>query len=64
MAQATGSEPQGRPLMTLRVSRDGGRTWSPIQEIRPDDSGLSPQMLSAWPPCRCPRHSNGSEISR
>lgn len=64
MARTTSSEPPTRPLMTLRVSRDGGRTWTALREIWPDDFGLHIDVLSAWPPCLCPRHRDGSEISR
>jgi hypothetical protein len=50
-------EPPEHPLMTLRVSRDGGRSWAPVQEIWPDDCHEAPWSLtSAWPPCQCPRH--------
>lgn len=54
--------PVDRPLMTLRVSRDGGRTWSPVREVWPDDCDVAPWSLcDYWPPCTCPRHRTGSE---
>lgn len=53
-----------QPLMTLRVSRDGGRTWSPVREFWPDDCGFRPWDSQVWPPCACPRHRQGSEISQ
>lgn len=54
------NEPPDRPLMTMRVSRDGGRTWSPVREIRPDDCDLHPWEAIVWPPCACPLHRNGT----
>ena len=43
-----------QPLMTIRVSRDGGRTWSPTRRFL---AGTAPPPLSsmAWPPCACAR---------
>ena len=43
-----------RPLMTIRVSRDGGRTWSPTRRVLPG-TPLSPLESMAWPPCACAR---------
>lgn len=62
MAWTTSSEPPTNPLMTLRVSRDSGRTWTDRREIRPED--CAPLTSSVWPPCLCPRHRDGLEISR
>ncbi|MFE1576244.1 sialidase family protein [Streptomyces fradiae] len=45
----------GRKLLTLRVSRDSGQTWSPLVEITPADD-LPPVTTSVWPPCQCPQH--------
>jgi hypothetical protein len=56
--------PVDRPLMTMRISRDSGRTWAPVREIWPDDCDVHPWASITWPPCLCPRHRNGSEISR
>lgn len=59
------NKPPDRPLMTLRVSRDGGRSWSPVRKVWPDDCHASPLSLSdCWPPCACPRHRTGLESSR
>ncbi len=44
----------GKALMTLRVSRDGGRTWSETVEITERKAG-PPPLSSQWPPCRCRR---------
>jgi hypothetical protein len=43
------------PLMTLRVSHDGGRTFGPVRVFRSGDH-LPPLHSSQWPPCQCPRH--------
>lgn len=48
-----------RPLLTLRVSRDSGRTWGPLQTIRADVA-RHPDISSRWPPCQCPRHRDQS----
>lgn len=54
------------PLMTMRTSRDSGRTWSPVREVWPDDCDVHAWASAVWPPCLCPLHRNrhGSEISR
>jgi hypothetical protein len=39
-------------LMTLRVSRDSGRTWEAGKAFRSDDT-LNPFTGSTWPPCEC-----------
>ncbi|QHY96235.1 hypothetical protein SSPS47_14050 [Streptomyces sp. S4.7] len=45
----------GRTYLTLRVSRDGGRTWGP-REIHEPACGAAPFELTArFPPCACPR---------
>ncbi|MFE7620943.1 hypothetical protein [Streptomyces sp. NPDC057496] len=51
---AAGQQP-GPVLMSLRVSRDGGRTYGPVREFRRGDD-LPPLESSTWPPCQCPRH--------
>lgn len=43
-----------RPLMTLRVSRDSGRTWEPERTVSTTDD-LHPLITLAWPPCQCTR---------
>lgn len=52
-----------RPLMRMRVSRDSGRTWSPVREVWPDDCNVDPSGSIIWPPCLCPRHRKGSETN-
>lgn len=52
-----GGESEG-PGITLRVSRDGGRTWGPRVVYYPvrDAEALSPLSLSSrFPACACPR---------
>jgi hypothetical protein len=39
-------------MMTLRVSRDSGKTWGPtvtVSDTHPD------RITAAWQPCECPR---------
>ncbi|AEM86781.1 hypothetical protein Strvi_7428 [Streptomyces violaceusniger Tu 4113] len=45
---------KGRPMMTLRVSRDSGKTYGPTRVIRSTEP-LMPLETSVWPPCQCPR---------
>jgi hypothetical protein len=44
-----------RILMTLRVSRDSGRTWSQVMEVREDERAMFPDNPGRFPPCGCPR---------
>ncbi|GAA0914927.1 hypothetical protein [Streptomyces thermoalcalitolerans] len=46
----------GRPLMTIRVSLDGGKTWGPVKVYKSSDRLAPMEVTSAWPPCRCPYH--------
>ena len=41
--------------MTLRVSRDSGRTWGPLRTINIGDPERLPQSIG-YPPCQCPQH--------
>ncbi|WP_405838994.1 hypothetical protein OG528_15095 [Streptomyces platensis] len=47
----------GRPrvLMTLRVSRDSGRTWGPVTNVREDENPVIADNPGGLPPCACPR---------
>lgn len=45
---------EDQPLMTIRVSRDGGRTWSATRRFLPN-SPLPPLDSMVWPPCACAR---------
>lgn len=45
---------QDQPRMTLRISRDGGRTWEKRRTVQ----GRDPERLTdsgAFPACTCPR---------
>lgn len=56
MSAAIWSEPPARETrMTIRVSRDSGRTYGPTTKVRTGDD-VPPPMTSTWPPCECPRH--------
>ncbi|MFE9664268.1 hypothetical protein [Streptomyces sp. NPDC005955] len=46
--------PGERPLLTLRVSRDGGRTWGDPQGVYASTKP-APILTSVWPTCACPR---------
>lgn len=41
--------------MTLRVSRDSGRTWGPLGEVRVGENPAVPDSLGGFPPCACHR---------
>lgn len=49
-----GAAPPAR-LMTIRVSRDSGKTYGAPIEVRAGDD-LPPMWTSIWPPCGCPQH--------
>lgn len=51
--ESHGTADPGRPLLTLRVSRDGGRTWG-ARTVVHREADLTPLRSSVWPPCRCP----------
>lgn len=41
-----------RPLMTMRVSHDSGKTWGPERVVFATN-GLRPLITTEWPPCQC-----------
>ncbi|QES58986.1 hypothetical protein DEJ51_15990 [Streptomyces venezuelae] len=41
--------------MSLRVSRDSGRTWSPSTRVLQGDPFDILSNPSSYPPCECPR---------
>ncbi|MGW2582595.1 exo-alpha-sialidase [Streptomyces virginiae] len=43
------------PVLVIRVSRDGGRTYGPPVTVDPDRD-VVPEITSKWPPCRCVIH--------
>lgn len=45
------------PLMTIRVSRDSGKTWGAERALFATDD-LPPLTTTEWPPCLC-RHCGG-----
>lgn len=45
----------GPPRMTMRVSRDGGRTYGPQMEVRTGEVPV-PMYTQQYPPCQCPQH--------
>lgn len=58
-----GSPHEGASLITVRVSRDGGRTYDspgalvvPHQWAAENTDPLTQLLASQWPPCRCPLH--------
>lgn len=44
-----------RLLMTLRVSRDSGRTWTRTTNVQAGDSYVILSDPGRYPPCECPR---------
>lgn len=48
------AEPTGS-RMTIRVSRDGGRTYGPVRVVAPVKGEPPRDDSSLLPPCRCPR---------
>lgn len=57
---ATGTESLAKDsdaqvVMTLRVSRDSGRSWGPTTAVRVDGDRVVPIGTGAFPPCMCQR---------
>ncbi|GHI90375.1 hypothetical protein Sxan_77390 [Streptomyces xanthophaeus] len=46
---------QPRVLMSIRVSRDSGRTWSPRSRVLEGDPFDILSNPGRYPPCECPR---------
>ncbi|QDY77964.1 hypothetical protein FQU76_17260 [Streptomyces qinzhouensis] len=62
MAAEITSAGGGRPiLMTLRVSRDSGRTWGPVTVVQATDAHELPPEPLRFPPCRCRLCYNATE---
>ncbi|AEM80889.1 hypothetical protein Strvi_1130 [Streptomyces violaceusniger Tu 4113] len=51
-------------LMTVRVSRNGGKTFGPMAIYRASNASLEPLKSSAWPPCECPRCASSPDARR
>ncbi len=49
------AEPENRVRMTLRVSRDSGRSWSGTTRVRDGDPMVILSSPGRFPPCECPR---------
>lgn len=54
-ARSEGFYAEQRVLMTLRVSRDSGRTWGQLTEVREDVDRVILDNPGLFPACRCPR---------
>jgi hypothetical protein len=60
--------PEGASVLTIRVSRDGGRTYSTAAALAAphDDAATADplaQLLAApWPPCQCPTHRAAADL--
>ncbi|WKU48398.1 hypothetical protein Q3V23_32420 [Streptomyces sp. VNUA116] len=52
------------PLMTLRVSRDSGRTYEPTRAVRTGDPVVILENPVRYPPCECPRCAPERQASR
>ncbi|MFJ9662902.1 hypothetical protein ACIRPR_33745 [Streptomyces griseoflavus] len=50
-----GTRPSGASVLTIAVSRDGGRTYGPPSTLAAPHA-WPPDPDTGWPPCRCPRH--------
>jgi hypothetical protein len=58
-----GTPHDGASLITVRVSRDNGRTYDgpaavvvPHQWAAQNRDPLAELLAAQWPPCRCPLH--------
>ncbi|MER6089600.1 hypothetical protein [Streptomyces bluensis] len=54
-ARTQGLGAEQRVLMRLRVSRDSGRTWGQVTEVREGENLVILDNPSGFPPCTCPR---------
>ncbi|MEX2973125.1 hypothetical protein [Streptomyces sp. C184] len=54
-ARVQGLGVEQRVLMTLKVSRDSGRTWGPLTKVREDENPATLDNPGGFPPCTCPR---------
>jgi hypothetical protein len=43
------------PFLTLRVSREGGRTWGPTVTYQPSRKDTPFDLTGRFPPCQCAR---------
>lgn len=52
----TRQPPPVRARMTLRVSRDSGRSWGPLQVVEATELPSDSDRSLRFPPCACARH--------
>lgn len=62
-ARTQGLGAEQRVLMTLRVSRDSGRTWGQMTEVQEDENPVTLDNPGHFPPCTCPRCTDHSPCS-
>ncbi|GGV85051.1 hypothetical protein GCM10015535_31240 [Streptomyces gelaticus] len=62
-SRAADLETEHRVLMTLRVSRDSGRSWSRTTSLREGDPFIILSNPGRFPPCQCPRCCDSSAAS-
>lgn len=53
--QVRGHGREERVRMTLKVSRDSGRTWGQVTVVREDEDLALLTNPAGFPPCACPR---------
>lgn len=58
LAASTTAEPRVR--LRLRASRDSGRTWGQVKEVREDEDLPHLENPGSIPPCTCLRYSPGA----
>lgn len=58
--QAASFAAEPRVLLRLRVSRDAGRTWGQVKEVREDEILPPVENPGFFPPCTCLRCSSGA----
>lgn len=62
-ARTQGLGAEQRVLMTLRVSRDSGRTWGQVTEVQEEENPVILDNPGRFPPCTCPRCTDRSSHS-
>lgn len=62
-SQARGLGADPRVLMTLRVSRDSGRTWQQSTSVREGDPFVILSDPGRYPPCGCARCTGHNALS-
>lgn len=53
--RSSGSDTEQRVLMSLRVSRDSGKTWEQSSVVREGEPVLLLDEPLRYPPCECAR---------